>query len=74
MKYQPKGRPRGSSSDDGKGFSTEHFTTTTTTTNITITSTVNTDQLWLQPCDCIEVNRIPQQYSEWMHLVLETCI
>jgi hypothetical protein len=39
MKYQPKGRPRGSSSDDGKDFVVEHlffllllllFTTTTT--------------------------------------------
>lgn len=29
MKYQPKGRPRGSSSDDGKGFSTEQFISTT---------------------------------------------
>jgi hypothetical protein len=32
MKYQPKGRPRGSSSDDGKGFSTEQFISTTVTT------------------------------------------
>lgn len=31
MKYQPKGRPRGSSSDDGKGFSTEQFISTTAT-------------------------------------------
>jgi hypothetical protein len=62
MKYQPKGRPRGSSSDDGKGFSTEHFITSTT-------NTVNTGQLWLQPCDCIEVNGIPQPYGEWMHMV-----
>ena len=43
MKYQPKGRPRGSSSDDGKDFVVEHFifstaadvTTTTTTTTTT---------------------------------------
>jgi hypothetical protein len=55
MKYQPKGRPRGSSSDDGKGSSIERFiftagvaaatATTTTTTTTTTTATTTTTNI-----------------------------
>ena len=47
MKYQPKGRPRGSSSDDGKDFIVEHFIFSTAVSaaavsTATTTATTNT--------------------------------
>lgn len=68
MKYQPKGRPRGSSSDDGKGFSTEQFISTTViAATVTAVDTIS--------CDRIHVTVYQsKQYSstlnsEWLHVL-----
>ena len=78
MKYQPKGRPRGSSSDDGKDFIVEQFifsaatsaaaaaTTTTTMNNNNNKRAVSIVIAFLHLC--IRVNKVSQPCCEWLHI------
>jgi hypothetical protein len=84
MKYQPKGRPRGSSSDDGKDFVVEHFifstaasgvTTTTTTTAAAAAAAMNNSNNIRAVSIviaflhlCIRVSKISQPCCEWFHI------
>ena len=77
MKYQPKGRPRGSSSDDGKDFIVEQFIFFTAASAAAVTTTSSSSSsnnkravsimiafLHL----CIEVSKISQSCCEWLHI------
>ena len=79
MKYQPKGRPRGSSSDDGKDFIVEQFifsAATSAAAAATTTTTMNNNNNNKRAVSiviaflhlCIRVNKVSQPCCEWLHI------